>query len=115
METSFEEPELPHAPGRRMLCAAGKGRQLQVALLDLGSMEVVKTLAVPKRPQFVLVRPDGLAWASLRTLSVRQRSGPDASGPDGGAGRGAESSPKARWGVSFLDSADQVRIASQEC
>ncbi len=35
-------------------------RPSQVALLDLESMVVVKTLDVPKTPQFVLVRPDGL-------------------------------------------------------
>ena len=31
----------------------------QVGVLDLKSMEVVRTLDVPKAPQEVLVRPDG--------------------------------------------------------
>ena len=33
----------------------------QVGLLDLQSMQVAKTLDVPKAPQMVVVRPDGQA------------------------------------------------------
>ena len=56
-------------PGGRLRHGAHPGRQLarwsrcpapsQVAVLDLSSMEVVRTLDVPKAPQEVLVRPDG--------------------------------------------------------
>jgi DNA-binding beta-propeller fold protein YncE len=45
-------------PDGRWLILALPGLN-QVGVLDLQSMEVVRTLDVPKAPQEVLVRPDG--------------------------------------------------------
>jgi DNA-binding beta-propeller fold protein YncE len=45
--------------GRYLVMALIKNNE--VGLLDLQSMQVVKTLAVPKAPQMVVVRPDGSA------------------------------------------------------
>jgi DNA-binding beta-propeller fold protein YncE len=45
-------------PDGRFLVMALPGLN-QVGVLDLKSMEVVRTLDVPKAPQEVLVRPDG--------------------------------------------------------
>ena len=47
----------PTPDGRFLLL--GASRPGQVGVLDLKSMEVVRTLDVPKAPQEVLVRPDG--------------------------------------------------------
>ena len=56
----------------------------QVGVLDLETMQVARTFAVPKAPQEVLIRPDGLAayvscdagprWPSLISRTGRLRS-----------------------------------------